>query len=205
MAHMSGGTPRHRGTVERFPCPGDFVRYDTTQQRNTHIRDVREICYGWHPWHGRTVQVRANLVKRGQPVAYCSLRDVPTCRVLEVPLWMLDVATCCKTRLSRPGFASVQSLRELKQVLQSAQAAVRDHTRPETQHRYLLEAGGADGDIACPAEIEPTPVACSSAIQPALDRSAVGCSTKDRALAGAGTKTASRKKGRGRTRQGGAE
>ena len=118
---------------------------------------------------------------------------------------MLDVATCCKTRLSRPGFASVQSLRELKQVLQSAHAAVRDHTRPETQHRYLLEAGGADGDIACPAEIEPTPVACSSAIQPALDRSAVGCSTKDRALAGAGTKTASRKKGRGRTRQGGAE
>src|SRR5215472_14532980 len=25
---MSGGTPRPRGTVERSPCPGDFVRYD---------------------------------------------------------------------------------------------------------------------------------------------------------------------------------
>src|SRR5262249_60890158 len=97
MAHMSGGTPRPRGTVERSPCPGDFARHDTTQQRNTHIRDVREIRYGWHPWHGRTVQVRANLVKRGQPVAYCSLRDVPTWRALEVPLWMLGGATCCKT------------------------------------------------------------------------------------------------------------
>jgi len=117
---------------------------DTTQQSNTHIRDVREICYGWHPWHGRRVQVRASLVKRGRPVAYCSLEDVPTCRVLEVPLWMLDVVTCCQTRLSQPGLASVQSLRELKEVLQSAQARVRDHTAPpETQHRYLLEAGGA--------------------------------------------------------------
>jgi hypothetical protein len=108
---------------------------------------------------------------------------------------MLDVVTCCQTRLSQPGLASVQSLRELKEVLQSAQARVRDHTAPpETQHPYLLEAGGADGDIACPAEIEPTPIACSSAKQPALDRSVVGGSTKDRVLAGAGTEAASRKK-----------
>src|SRR5215831_9642961 len=205
MAHMSGGTPRHRGTVERSPCPGDFVRYDTTQQRNTHIRDLREICYGWHPWHGRTVHVRANLVKRGLPVAYCSLEDVPTCRVLEVPLWMLDVATCGKTRLSRPGFASVQFLRELKEVLQSAPARVRDHAAPETQHQYLLDAGGADGDIACPAEIEPTRVVGSSAKQIALDRSVVRCPKQDRALAGTITAAASRQGGRDRTGRGGAE
>jgi hypothetical protein len=99
---------------------------DTTQQHNTHITDVREICYSWHPWHGRAVRVHANLVKRGRSIAYCSLEDVPTCRVLEVPLWMLDVATCCKTRLSQPGFASVQSLRELKDVLQSPPARIRD-------------------------------------------------------------------------------
>jgi hypothetical protein len=79
-----------KGTVGRCLCPGDCVPRGTTQQRNTHIRDVREICYSWHPWHGRTVQVHANLVRRGRPVAYCSLEDVPTCRVLEVPLWMLD-------------------------------------------------------------------------------------------------------------------
>src|SRR5262249_12727839 len=187
MRHMSGGTPRPRGTVDRSPCPGDFSRHGTTQQHNTHIRDVREICYGWHPWHGRTVQVHANLVKRGRPVAYCSLEDVPTCRVLEVPLWMLDVATCCKTRQSRPRFAMVQFLRELQEVLQAAQARVREHTAPETQHRYLLDAGGADGDIACPAEIEPTRVVCSSAKQLALDSSVVRCSKKDRALAGTDT------------------
>ena len=52
-------------------------------------------------------------------MAHCSLEDVQTCRVLEVPLWMLDVAACCKTRVSRLGFASAQSLRELKEVVQS--------------------------------------------------------------------------------------
>ena len=173
---------------------GEFSTYGTTQQRNTHIRDFREIVYGWHPWHGRTVQVHANLVKRGRPVAYCSLEDVPTCRVLEVPLWMLDVATCCKIRLSRPGFANVQFLRELKEVLQSAQARVRDHTSLQTQHRYLLDAGGADDYIACPAEIEPTRVICSSAKQVALDKSVVRCAKKDRALTGTDTAAASRKR-----------
>ena len=176
----------------------------STQQRNTHIRHFREIVYGWHPWHGRRVQVHANRVKRGQPVAYCSLEDVPTCRVLEVPLWMLDVATCCKIRLSRPGFASVPFLRELKEILQSAQARVWDHTAPETQHRYLLDAGGADGDIACPAEIEPTGVVGSSAKQIAVDRSVVRCPKQDRALAGTDTAAASRQ-GRDRIGPGGAE
>ena len=188
-----------------FPIPGGCVHDGTTQQRNTHITDLREICYSWHPWHGRAVLVHATLVKRGRPVAYCSLEEVPTCRVLEVPLWMLDAAACCKTRISKPGFASAQSLRDLKEVLQSLQARVRDHTTPGPQHRYFLDAGGADGDIVCPAEIEPTPVVCSSAKQIALDGSVVRCSTKDHAIAGAGTEAASRKRGRDRTHKGGAE
>ena len=80
-----------------------------------------------------------------------------------------------------------------------------DHTAPGAQHRYFLDAGGADADIACPAEIEPTRVVCSSAKQIALDRSVVRCSKKDRALAGTNTSAVSRKRGRGRTRKGGAE
>src|SRR5215831_3218820 len=54
-----------------------------------------------------------------------------------------------------------------------------------------------------PAEIEPTPVVCSSAMQPALDKSVVRCSTKDRAIAGAVTETASRNAGVGGNRRGG--
>jgi hypothetical protein len=187
-----------------FPYPDGCVRNDTTQQHNTHIRDLREICYSWHPWHGRAVWVHATLVKRGRAVAHCSLEDVQTSRVLEVPLWMLDVAACCKTHVSTRGFASTQSLRELKEVLESALPRAKAHDTAETQHRYLLHAGGADGGTGGPAEIEPTPVVCSSPMQPALDRSVVQCPTNNSAIAGAVTEAASRKSGRGKNCRGGA-
>ena len=203
MALASSSALRQMGTTERCPCLGGCVLRDTTQQHNTHITDVREIWYSWHPWHGRAVRVHASLVKRGQAVAHCSLEDVQACRVLEVPLWMLDVAACCKTRASKPGFASAQSLRDLKEVLQAARPQVPAPIAPKTQPRYLLHAGGADGGIDGPAEIEPTRVVCSSAMQSALDESVVRCSTKDRAIAGAVTETASSNSGRSRNRRGG--
>ena len=151
----------------------------------------------------RAVRVHASLVKRGQAVVHCSLEDVQACRVLEVPLWMLDVGACSKTRASKPGFASAQSLRDLKEVLHAARPQVPAPIAPKTQPRYLLHAGGADGGIDGPAEIEPTPVVCSSAMQPALDKSVVRCATTDRVIAGAVTEAASRKSGR-RSRRGGA-
>ena len=135
-------------------------------------------------------------------MVHCSLKDLETSRVLEVPLWMLDVAACCKTRVSKPGFAGAQSLRELKEVLQSALSRARADETPGTQHRYLLDAGGADGGIGGPAEIEPTPVVCSSAMQPTLDRAVVRCPAKNRAIAVAVTEVASRKSGRGNRRGG---
>src|SRR5215831_12195333 len=187
---------RGQGRAERCSCLGGCVLRDTTQQHNTHIRDVREIWYSWHPWHGRAVWVHATLVKRGRAVAQCSLQELQTSRVLEVPLWMLDVAACCKTRVSKPGFASAQSLGELKEVLQSALPRAQADDTPETQHRYLLDAGGADGGITGPAEVESTAVVCSSARQPALDKSVVRCATEDSAIAGAVTEAASRKSGR---------
>ena len=183
-------------------APHAFDGHYTTQQHSTHIRDLREICYSWHPWHGRAVWVHATRVKRGRAVAHCSLEDLHTSRVLEVPLWMLDVAACCKTRVSKPGFASAQSLRELKEVLQSALPRAQADDTPDTQHRYLLDAGGADGGIGGPAEIEPTPVVCSSAMQPTLDRAVVRCPAKNRAIAVAVTEAASRKSGRGNRRGG---
>ena len=177
---------------------------DATQQHNTHIRDIREICYSWHPWHGRAVRVHASLVRRDQAVTYCSLEEVQACRVLEVPLWMLDVAVCCRTRLCEAGFASAQSLRELKEVLQAAQSRSRASAVLKTEHRYSLNAGGADGGIGGVAEVEPTPVVCSSAMEPTLDQSVVRCSTKDRAIAGAVAETASRGSGKRGKRRGGA-
>ena len=124
------------GTAGRFPCPDADARHETRQQ-NTHIRDLREICYQWHPWHGRRVRVRAELIRHGHAVAYCSLEEVQTGRVLEVPLWMLDVAICSRTRMAKPGFASAQSLRELRETLQSAQQRPQPDSMPERQHRFV--------------------------------------------------------------------
>ena len=179
-------------------------RIRTTQQQNTHIRDFREICYPWHPWYGRTVGVRAELIRHGHAIAYCSLEEVQTGRALEVPLWMFDVAVCSRTRMAKLGFASAQSLRELREILQSAQHRPQSDSTSETQHRYLLPAGGADGGIAGPAEIEPTPVVCSSATQSPVDGSVVRCSTKDSAIGRAATEAPSNNSRRRRTRGGGA-
>ena len=175
---------------------------NSATQHPYHIRDIREVFYSWHPWHGRPVWVHATLVKLGQAVAHCTLEEIQASRVLEVPLWMLDAAVCCKARASKPGFASAQSLRELKEVLQAARPRAQGPTASKPQHRYLQHAGGADGGIG-PAEIEPTPVVCSYAVQPTLDKSVVRCATKDRAIAGAVTKAASRKTGKDGYRRGG--
>jgi hypothetical protein len=202
-SRASAARPSQRGTEERYPSLDGSSRHETTQQHNTHITDVREICYSWHPYHGRAMRVHASLVKRGHAVAYCSLEDAPACRALEIPLWMLDVAACCKTQASKPGFASAQSLRDLQEVLQAARPQVAAPIAPQTRPRCLLNAGGADGGIDGPAEIEPTPIVCSTAMQPSLDESVVRCSTKDRAIAGAVAETSSSNGGRGRDRRGG--
>jgi hypothetical protein len=167
-------SPVHRG----------FYPHDTSHQHNTHIRERREICYPWHPWHGRKVWVHTTLIKRGRAVAHCSLEDVQPFRVLEVPLWMLDVAVCCKIRVVKSGLANVESLRELRALLHSAQRA-RGDIALEAQHRYLLDAGGADVNVADSRGTPSTPVVCSSASQAALDGSVARCSTEDSAIADA--------------------
>ena len=159
-------------------------RRGTSHQHNTHIREPREVCYPWRPWHGRKVWVHTTLVKRGRAVAHCSLEDVQPFRVLEVPLWMLDVAVCCKIRIAKSGLANVESLRELKALLHFVQRARGDIVR-EAQHRYLLNAGGTDVNIADSRGTPSTPVVCSSASQAALEKSVARCSTEDSAIADA--------------------
>src|SRR3954454_13477978 len=66
----------------------------------------------------------AQAVGRGtssrQPSFFRILLEDENSRVLEVPLWMLDVAGCSKTAVSKLAFVSTDSLRELKEILESA-------------------------------------------------------------------------------------
>jgi len=161
---------------------GGGARRGTTHQHNTHIRELREVCYPWHPGHDRKVWVHTTLVKRSRAVAHCSLEDVQPFRILEVPLWMLDVAVGCKIRVAQSGLANVESLRELKGLLHSAPRA-RGDIAWEAQHRYLLDAGGADVPIADSRETPSTPVVCSSACPAAWEGSVARCSTENSAMA----------------------
>ena len=135
-------------------------------------------------------------------MAYCSPEDENS-RVLEVPLWMLDIAVCSKTQVSKQGFVSTDSLRELKQVLESPRLPAQAPTTPETQHRYLQDAKGADGGTADLTEAEPTSVIRSSGTQSALGRPVARDSTENQAVAGAVTQGASKNSGRNGDRRGG--
>ena len=134
-------------------------------------------------------------------MAYCSLEDENS-RVLEVPLWMLDVAACSKTAVSKLAFVSADSLRELKEILESARLGAQLPRTPETQHQYLQDAKGAEGGTADSKETEPTSVIRSSPVQSALGRPVARHSTEDDATAGAVTQAASNNSGRKRDRTG---
>ena len=135
-------------------------------------------------------------------MTYCSLEDENS-RVLEVPLWMLDVAACAKIQVSKLGFVSPDSLRELKEILESARLGAQALTTPETQHQYLQDAKGADGGTADPTETEPTSVICSLPTQSALGRPVARHSTEDHAVASAVTQAASKNCSRNGGRRGG--
>src|SRR6266852_4432418 len=141
---------QHPGSAACCPSLDGSFRLATSRQQNTHIGELRDICYPWHPWHDRKVRVHATLVKRGRAVARCSLEDVQPCRILEVPLWMLDAAACCRIRAAASRVTSTESLRELKALLQSTRR-IDPEFAIQVQHPYLLDAGGADVNV-----VEPT-------------------------------------------------
>jgi len=111
-AQVASGSGLETGTG--YLCPDVAAPNDTTQQSDPHVRDVREICYRWHPWHGQAVQVRANVVKRSGPVAYCSLGrcrelsgfasaalDVGSCKLLQdaiIRTWIRERAVPSRTQ-----------------------------------------------------------------------------------------------------------
>ena len=174
----------------------------TNQQQNTHIVELRDICYPWHPWSDRKVRVHATLMKRGQAVARCSSEDVQPFRIVEVPLWMLDAAACCKIQVSKCKVANVESLRELKVLLQPTRR-IDPEFAIQTQHPCLLDAGGADVSAIEPTEVHPTRAVCS----PESDTGLVGTiprgATESFATAGAAA-AATRRRMERRTSGGGA-
>jgi hypothetical protein len=124
-----------------FPGPDDCVRYDTTRQRNTHVTEIRCVLYRWHPWHGREVFIFGSKTKNERAVFRCALNQTDA-RVLEIPQWMFDAATCCRMTLSAVPSISVRSLRELARLL-SVIGSTADSDVVKAKLLSLPDAGGA--------------------------------------------------------------
>ncbi len=209
---LERGEARQPGPVRRTaPCAcleylglttGAFATYGTSPQPNTHITDVREIRYPWHPWYGEQVQIRESLIKGGQGILRCVPDGNRPSRSLEVPLWMFDRAVCCTMRLSDVPVVSCEVLLRLKAFLRR-DAAGDAETVIQAQHLSPRLKGDADAKAfrslpGSPAEVVSPPCEESRVAGPA-DRSQAG----EHGAAGTHAARAPRKLHRLRGRRGG--
>ena len=123
------------------PAPGEFSWCCTTRQRNSHVTESRTVLYRWHPWHGREVSIFGSKTKNERAIFRCALNPSDA-RVLEVPQWMFDAATCSRMRLSVVPSISVRSLRELTQLL-SVIGSPADSDVVKAKLLSIPDAGGA--------------------------------------------------------------
>ena len=169
-----------------YSIQGECDLRDTSDQHSSHIIELRQVWYPWHAWFGRRVSVHATLVRRGVAVAHCSSENAYPRRLLELPLWMLDSAVCHKVRPAKPGNVNVESLRELRYLLNLTPGASGELAK-DAEHQYLLNAGGADVNVASPGPCS-TVAVCLPPLE-SRDESTMGCSldrcsTEDCAVAG---------------------
>jgi hypothetical protein len=125
-------------------------------------------------------------MKRGSAVARCSLEDEQPFRILEIPVWMFDEAACCRIRTDGSSVVTVEALRDLMTVLRCPQRKDPEFAI-QGEHRYLLNAGGADVDVAEPTEIDSTGVVRPAASQAGLAGTVARDSTEGIALGDATT------------------
>lgn len=162
-ACVCGRWPEHcPGRVPEFP---DLMRSEagpdcTTRQRNTHINDVREVRYPFHPWHGRCVLVQAVRLRNGPVVFQCRTDDDRGFPVLEIPQWMFDAAECCRIAVSSRIVVRCEALRHLRVLLAEAQQSSwipggADAEVVETERRSAESVPSADPESGVAAGSEP--------------------------------------------------
>lgn len=132
------------------------ARCCTSQQRNTHSTESREVRYRWHPWFGRLVWVHCTRIRQGQGVVRCSLTPELDARAIEIPLWMFDNGVCYLMGMADEPVVCVEALRELNALLRHASRASEVAGQVlQVAHRDLSLAGGAhaiDSEAATPAD-----------------------------------------------------
>jgi len=119
MASGAGGdSPEHYGVV--WCC--------TTERQNTHVIDMREVLYPWHPWFGRSIYAHEVIDKSGDAVFRCNLTGRPSDRLLEVPVWMFDRAACAVCRRVDMAYADSDALSALARLIRDVGRFSSDRT-----------------------------------------------------------------------------
>jgi hypothetical protein len=115
----------------------------TSSQLNTHNIKLRDVCYPWHPWYGRSVVIHDAFVRHGQAVLRCTLEHEERSRALDIPQWMFDRALCCMMPMAEGPWVSWEALQDL-QTLLSHQSSTCDVGVLQNQHRSSPAEGDAD-------------------------------------------------------------
>lgn len=92
----------------------------TTEARNTHKTELREIAYLWHPWHGQRVLVRGAARRGGGIVLRCVRDDLKGFPILEIPEWMFDFNLCGRMKPAQRPRVDCAALLALKHLLSTA-------------------------------------------------------------------------------------
>jgi hypothetical protein len=113
------------GQWKGYPCSaqGACALRCRTPRHKTHSTAAGEeidIAYSWHPWAGRTVRIHEVIERTTGATARCSLVGATVARLQEVPVWMLDTAACCQTRLAAEPVAALSALAALRILLLEA-------------------------------------------------------------------------------------
>jgi len=179
-------------TICYFLCPDDSALHGTSRQNNTHNIESREVSYLWHPWYARAVVVHEAFTRNGRAVCRCSVDENPGARLLEIPQWMFDSATCSRMRPATVPMVSCGALLDLKALLQCAPFPDSDVVL-QGQHRSLLSPGGADAKITNPTESRSIQTVSSTPEAPLLAGAACRNQTENNKVAGATAARAHRK------------
>jgi hypothetical protein len=146
---------------------GEFDPRGTSRQRNTHSIESREVRYPWHPWHDRVVEIHQSFARNGRALFRCSIEENLEARLLEIPQWMFDPATCCRMHLAAVPTVSCRALRDLKSLLHCALLPGSEVVL-QAQHRCLPSPGGADAKVAEPTDGRSTQTVSSTPPEPGL-------------------------------------
>jgi len=75
------------------------------------------VAYRWHPWFGKSVRIHEVIERTAGAAARCSREAAPRGSTQEIPVWMLDAASCASMRASAYPVAAVSALAALGRLL----------------------------------------------------------------------------------------